>query len=499
MTCPVGWGFVVPGEAAAWGQMNWVIVTIGGGGRRRDSKVSPRRLGLAALVFLCIMTAGRASSEAGISPTTQASEVLQEGDQHIADLEMVIPFYEGVRFRNPPAVARDTGLADLELAYPGVLSAPFIAWRFSSEDWTALCAGSVAAVPVSLRLKTRDNQVSFEMTSPAPCTFKRLRVRGTWRDLVRTIRQEWKIDANGRPLSKDFVGVSFYVHQWVSAQDPPLRVNWTVEQLVEQMRCEQPARLQYVYGFDPGGVDVGGEYFWSTDTPAKVRAILGANTRLSHLSWLNLRTFKWAIPRLGIEVPLTPAVLAGAKKHPPGVTVAETQYTYKLVEMCLASSQWQESRLRQFDRLADMGFKVVELNEFPVPTTWQLAPCQAANHLHKPGDAASEWHQIIRFVDRISRRAGERGVRLICEEPSAALLPYTCGYIDRQYSDEVGFYALWKKSRLAEPIPLFSTMFGDLVTPYTDADPDRQPPPGWLTSRKMWPPSSQPSSVPASR
>jgi hypothetical protein len=35
---------------------------------------------------------------------------------------------------------------------------------------------------------------------------------------------------------------------------------------------------------------------------------LGANRSLAHLNWVNLRTWKWAIPLLGIERPVSASV-----------------------------------------------------------------------------------------------------------------------------------------------------------------------------------------------
>jgi len=372
------------------------------------------------------------------------------------------------------------------MAYPGVLSAPFIAWRFGDEDWTALCADSPLETPVAVKLRTDRGRFAIALRPAAPCAILRIRVQGTWQDLAKALRRRWDPPPNGPPLSHVFDGIHFYVHQWISAEDAPaLRIDWTIDELVERMRREPPGTLQHVYGFDPGGVDLGGEYFWSADGPAKVRAVLGANPRLSHLAWLNLRTYKYAIPRLGLERPLTPRVLAGARRCSSGPPARERQYAYELIEMCLASPEWQQSRLRQFDRLADLGFKVIQLDEFPVPRRWSLVPCSATGHLHGPGDAAGEWREILRFLDVLARRARQRGIHLICEEPSVGLLPYTCGYVDRQYNQTSEFYSIWNGSPPARPVPLFSSMYGGRATPCTDINPDRHPPSGWLVNRKQ--------------
>lgn len=77
---------------------------------------------------------------------------------------------------------------------------------------------------------------------------------------------------------------------------------------------------------------------------------------------------------------------------------------------------------------------------------------------------------------------------LTCEEPSAALLPYIAGYIDRQFNDCMDLYSMCRQNKGITTIPLFSTMFSDVATPYTDVDgknPWRLPPESWLTAHKL--------------
>jgi hypothetical protein len=71
---------------------------------------------------------------------------------------------------------------------------------------------------------------------------------------------------------------------------------------------------------------------------------------------------------------------------------------------------------------------------------------------------------------KLADRAHRRGVLLTCDEPSAALVPYVAGYIDRQFNDSIDLYRVFRSSAQAAPIPFFSMVFGDLVTPYTDSD-----------------------------
>lgn len=177
-----------------------------------------------------------------------------------------------------------------------------------------------------------------------------------------------------------------------------------------------------------------------------------------------------------------------ARVYPDGIRTGES-YCFKTLEMCLASEGWQASRLRQFDRLASFGFSVIQLDEFPIPSVWHLEPCRSREHLHQPGNAADEWSKILQFVAKLCERAEAKGVLLTCEEPCAALLPHVSGYIDRQFNASCDLiYAPWTKSRSIQPVPLFSTMFRNVVTPFTDVDDGelaRPPPREWLHAHKV--------------
>src|SRR5262245_4937425 len=54
-----------------------------------------------------------------------------------SDLELVLPFYEGLRFEPAAAALREAKSEYLDLAYPGPLSMPLVAWRCGDGDWTA--------------------------------------------------------------------------------------------------------------------------------------------------------------------------------------------------------------------------------------------------------------------------------------------------------------------------------------------------------------------------
>src|SRR5690606_15286620 len=107
------------------------------------------------------------------------------------------------------------------------------------------------------------------------------------------------------------------------------------------------------------------------------------------------------------------------------------------------SRAWQDSRKAELERLAGLGFRVIQLDEFPIATHWHAEPCLAKGHEHAPGDFAGEWQSVIAFTKELAKRAKELGILLTSEEPSAALLGVTHGYIDRLFNPEPGIYDFW--------------------------------------------------------
>ena len=73
------------------------------------------------------------------------------------------PFYEGVEISNPISSLRDVGLAQFELSYPGVLSAPFVAWTFGGNNWTAVYVERLDALPVAINVKATDVEVEIAL------------------------------------------------------------------------------------------------------------------------------------------------------------------------------------------------------------------------------------------------------------------------------------------------------------------------------------------------
>jgi len=443
---------------------------------------------LLSLVVLALVLGQTARCESVAARTTQAARSLSPADGPLDKLELVVPFYEGILIRNPISALPKVNLLHFQLAYPGTLSAPFIAWRFGEGAWSVLYADSLSALPAALDLGMTSKDVQFRLTSYVPCTFKTLEVQGSWNVMARTLRSRWNVAKPRRRLSDDFDWISFYVHRFVADRDEPLRTEWTADRLAQEMRCVKPRTLVHVYGLDPSGVDLGGKYLWSKDAEATTREVIGANPNVAHFAWLNLRTFKTVIPRLNLTAPVDQDVRKMAKVYPDGIRNGES-YCFKTLEMCPASEGWQASRLRQFDRLVSFGFRVIQLDEFPIPCVWHLEPCRSREHLHRPGDAADEWSKTLQFVAKLSERAEAKGVLLTCEEPCAALLPHVSGYIDRQFNANCDLiYAPWTKSRSIHPVPLFSTMFGEVVTPFTDVDDvelARTPPGAWLHAHKL--------------
>jgi hypothetical protein len=441
-------------------------------------------------VVLALAALGTSREAHAAEPATAPSQASRSDEQVVAaseSLELLVPFYEGLRVRQPHLAFPEVGLSRVQWAYPGPLSAPFVAWRSGGGEWTVLLCGDLAAVPAWLDLSVEDGQLRLRLSSDA-ATIRRLRVGGSWQDVARAVRAQWPVKGPPVRLADRFDRIDFYVHQWVSLQeDPPLRVDWPEEPLKAAMARTPPRTLVQVYGLDPASVDLGGRVLWSEGAAQKAARIAAANPQVAHLAWLNLRGFKHAIPRLQQAVPVDDAVRAMAKQY-DGQPRDDDHWAYRSLVMCLGSAEWQASRIAAFEALADAGVDVVQLDEFPIPPVWHVAACGSDRHLHRRGDAADEWAASLAFIQRLSTRARERGVLLTCEEPSAALLPYVAGYIDRQFNDSIDLYPMRRQSERFEPVPAFSTMFGDLVTPYTDADgaaPARTPPAGWLIMRKV--------------
>ncbi len=65
------------------------------------------------------------------------------------------------------------------------------------------------------------------------------------------------------------------------------------------------------------------------------------------------------------------------------------------------------------------------------------------------------------------------------------LFPFTSGYMDGTFNEPPEMYEHWQKSKDVERIPLFSTMFGAQLTPYTRIGGSPKPQKPWLVQEKV--------------
>jgi hypothetical protein len=406
-----------------------------------------------------------------------------------ADLELVIPFYEGIRMK--PAAARLSAAQSehLELAYPGPLSMPLVAWRCGAGTWTAVTPDVLGEIPVGLLLRTTGSDVEARLECFGTCTFREIHARGDWSAMAKAVAEAWHVAPPNPPLAKAYRRFHFFVRQWVANDAPPaLRSDWNAAALLERIRAEDARTISFVFGLDPNEVDLEGHYFWSDGAMAEAKALVAANRKVAQFHWLNLRSYKYAIPKLGIERTVPPEVRGAAKLYANGPNDF-SQYVFTALEMCLGASAWQKSRLAELEKLVALGFRLIAFDEFPTSPKWGTDACRATNHLHRPNDFADEWRVSLDLVRRLSAYARGHGVLVSSEEPSTLLLPFTSGYMDGTFNDPPDMYEHWLKSAGTERITLFSTMFGDQITPYTRTNGSPKPPKGWLVQEKIPGPS----------
>jgi hypothetical protein len=332
----------------------------------------------------------------------------------------------------------------------------------------ALAAESVTALPIELRVKVSEEKAAFEFRTQAKCYFRRLEGRGDWRSVLGPLRKVWEFYPIRAPLGRVFRAMESYELTGPGA--------WTPAGLAAHLRSADPAALQWARGLAPGTAA-----FWPDEALAKLRAIAAANRELCHLAELDLR----GCPAARGDAEAPEALRRAAKGLGPGAARGGGP-----LEMCLAAEAWQRSRFEQLERLAAAGVKVIQLSGFPRGTPGPAAPCFAEGHAHRPGDLAGEWQEVLKFLARLAAHAEELKVSLTCDGPSAALLPFVCGYLDRQHNPGAQEYAPWTRSAGVTPVPFFSAAFGGHVTPYTeplDPDPARKLPGGWLANQRVDP------------
>ncbi len=402
-----------------------------------------------------------------------------------AHLELVLPFLEGIHVKHPAASLPKTGYASAYLAYPSSLSIPFVAFSCDGDTWTAAYTRElVDAPPLRVMVKTKDAATTLELACEGPCELRTTTATGGWASLARAALATWNVRPGPPPLASRYDALQYYVHRFLDTEGAePRRVDWDDTALLARVPRESPRTLVQVYGLDWGGIDLRGAYLWSEGAEATWRRLHDASPKVDQLSWLNLRTYKYAIPKMQIDEALPESIVSGLKLYEDGPHEVD-QYAFKAKEMCLGSPVWQASRRAELEHLVREGFRVVQLDEFPISPSWDVAPCRATNHLHRPNDAADEWRVARAFVAGLATYARAHDVLLTTEEPNAALLPYVSGYTDGIWNEPQDVYEFWTKSPDIRPVPLFSTLFGARMTPYTRAGVKRAPPAGWLPEWK---------------
>lgn len=401
-----------------------------------------------------------------------------------ADLELIVPFYEGLRFKPAASALRAAKSEYFELSYPGTLSMPLVAWRCGDGEWTAIVPTKPLAMPLGALLRTKGDELEARMECYGRCTFHEVHARGDWKSLASAVAGFWQLAPASVALSSRYDRFHFLVRQWVAKDAPFLRTDWTADALEKRVREEKPGTIDFVFGLDPNEVDLEGHYFWYDGALAEIKTLVRASPAVAQFHWLNLRTYKYAIPNLGIERPPPPAVRAAAKQYADGI-YDFPQFVFKSIEMCLGAEAWQASRFEEMKKLVDIGFKVIAFDEFPAPTKWGLEPCRAKDHMHKPNDVADEWRVTNELVRRLSDYAHAHGVLLASEEPSTLLFPFTSGYMNGMFNEPSDMYDHWQKSKETERIALFSTMFGNRLTPYTRIGGTPAPPKPWLVQEQI--------------
>jgi hypothetical protein len=429
----------------------------------RDAPLEPEEADADAVA------AGGAATPPRPGPAVVAPAVtLTAADGPLEQLEIVLPLHEGLRITSAPQTLREIGLTEFALSYPGALSAPVIAWRFGSGPCAALAAESVTALPVELHVKVSKEKAGFEFRTQASSYWRRVQGRGDWRSVIGPLRKVWEFHPIRAPLGRTSRAMQSYELAGPRA--------WTTEHLADHLKSADPTALHWVRGLVPPPAA-----FWPDQALAKARRILEANRELRHVAELDLRY----CPAAGGGAESPEALRRAAKGLASGAARRDGP-----LEMCLAAEVWQRSRIGQLERLAAAGFKVIQLSEFPRGAPGLVEPCRAEGHAHRPGDAADEWREVFRFLARLAARAEELKVSLTCDEPCAALLPFVCGYLDRQQDSRTQDYAPWTRHAAVTAVPFFSAVFGDHASAYTeplDPDPARKLPGGWLANQRADP------------
>ena len=188
-----------------------------------------------------VLWIGRLSADRGCAP---------------AELQLLVPFLEGLRISRPSSSLASTGYDQFVLSYPGMLSMPFVAWRCGENPWTAIFTSSLDALPVILQVRALLDGVEAKLECYGECSFRSLKAAGNYQDIARAVASAWDVHPGTTPLAARYDDFQFFVHRWIAAEDAasPLRMEWDAASLTARLR-EQPSRtLTYIYGLDPGGM-----------------------------------------------------------------------------------------------------------------------------------------------------------------------------------------------------------------------------------------------------
>jgi hypothetical protein len=106
-----------------------------------------------------------------------------------ADLELVLPFYEGLRLKPASVALRAAKSESLELAYPGPLSMPLLAWRCGDAEWTAVIPAKPTEAPARLLVRTTRDDLEARMECFGICTFQEVHARGPWNNIAAAVAE----------------------------------------------------------------------------------------------------------------------------------------------------------------------------------------------------------------------------------------------------------------------------------------------------------------------
>src|SRR5262249_27888644 len=162
-----------------------------------------------------------------------------------------------------------------ELAYPGILSMPFVAWKCGDQTWRAVRVLDPATHAAVLQLRTVGNDLDVRLECFGQCAFDEVRAQGSWEAIAGEVARTWNVHARWPALASRYERYHFFVRSWVADSGEPLRTDWSADALALRMKTEPPKTISFAFGIDPNEVDLG-RYFWSEGAEAEMRALIAA-------------------------------------------------------------------------------------------------------------------------------------------------------------------------------------------------------------------------------